>query len=60
MQIILITGTLSANDIPENVAVVVDDKKTEIAETKRGSWALTLPYKQDRELNLALILDFPT
>ena len=59
MQIILITGTLSANDIPENVAVVVDDKKTEMAETKRGSWALTLPYKQDREFHLALILDFP-
>ena len=59
MQIILITGTLSANDIPENVAVVVDDKKTEMAETKRGSWALTLPYQQDREFHLALILDFP-
>ena len=59
MQIILITGTLSANDIPENVAVVVDDKKTEMAETERGIWALTLPYQQDREFHLALILDFP-
>jgi len=59
MQIILITGTLGANDTPERVAIVVDDKNTEMAETERGSWALTLPYKQGRIFDLAFILDFP-
>jgi hypothetical protein len=62
MKIILITGTLGANDIPENVAVVMNGNKTEMAETKRGTWALT----SDRNGNgsqwtfhLIFILDFP-